>query len=247
MHTVDHLADTWGCPPIWTRRDEPVEVHQAPPPAHPGTAGRSTCVSDPARRLREGLRTHPLRPLSVGNVHERPASPHASSISRPCNAHSRASGQRFRPIHLSISGAVTRPTAVGRWSPRRQPTNALHYRKGFPEPVEELANAGGAPFNASPARYDSSHSERERDHHCARTVEAAGGGGLRPPSPEGSFGAAAVREPDRGREQDHRGPAPRHNPPRSPADCFQQAPGRAAGWVCCRCGEPRRLPSDDPC
>ena len=32
-------------------------------------------------------------------------------------------------------------------------------------------------------------------------------------------------------EQDHRGPAPRHNPPRSPADCFQQAPGRAGGWV----------------
>ena len=43
-------------------------------------------------------------------------SPHASSVSRPCNAHSRASGQRFRPIHLSVSGAVTRPATVGRWS-----------------------------------------------------------------------------------------------------------------------------------
>ena len=29
----------------------------------------------------------------------------------------------------------------------------------FPEPVEELADAGGAPFNTSPARYDSSHGE----------------------------------------------------------------------------------------
>ena len=36
----------------------------------------------------------------------------------------------------------------------------------------------------------------------------------------------------------HRGPLP---------DCFQQAPGRAAGWVCSRRGEPRRLPSDDHC
>ena len=59
-------------------------------------------------------------------------------------------------MQLSVSGAVSRPATVRRWARRRQPKTALHYRKGFSEPVEELADAGGAPFNASPARYDSS-------------------------------------------------------------------------------------------
>ena len=111
----------------------------------PGSPSRSTCVSRPLttapERLRSVLTDHCRAATFTHDLVRRTPAP----ASRPCNTHSRATGQRFSPIHSWFTGADTLlatrllPSAA---PPTQEcsacgPRSAPCGRRGLPESPED--------------------------------------------------------------------------------------------------------------
>ena len=76
-------------------------------PLLPESPGRSTCVCNPRGGLHDHLRSHRRRPRAVRDLPAPPRPIAASAVCPQCNAHSTpTAGGRFRPIQLSVTGAV---------------------------------------------------------------------------------------------------------------------------------------------